>query len=305
MAERKNCLLTLSPDPVNAGVGSIVVCCIQVLFSLRRSENLFFYLEVCVLKKRTKQLLHLMLPPACTIAVLLAIWQAVCSVGLVPSFLLPAPSDVLAAFINDFSILTEDAAVTLLETFLGLGAGILTGTVVALLFERFNLLYRCSYSLLIISQTIPSIAIAPLLILWMGYGIPSKVVLVAIMTFFPISIGLLDGFRSCDSDAVDLFRAMGATKTQILFRLRLPSAVSSFFSGLTISVSYSIVGAVIAEWLGGNHGLGVYMTRVRKSYSFDKMFAVIFLIALLSLILVLLIHLLEKKCTPWVQRERN
>lgn len=257
------------------------------------------------MKKNAKKMLHSALPPFCTVIILLIVWQIVCVIGLIPSFLLPSPTSIFAAFVEDFPVLMKDSAVTLAETFAGLGIGIFTAIAVSLLFERFHLLYRCTYPLLITSQTIPSIAIAPLLILWMGYGILPKIALVAIMTFFPISIGLLNGFSSCDKDTVDMFRSMGATKTQILFRLKIPFAIPQFFSGLTISVSYSVVSAVIAEWLGGNYGLGVYMTRVRKSYSFDKMFAVIFLIVVLSLILVLTVKILEKKCTPWIQNERK
>lgn len=257
------------------------------------------------MKRSVKQLSKKMMPPCITILFLLLIWQLICQMGWIPNYLLPPPSDIFVAFVNDFSILMQNTAITLIETICGLAIGILFGVTVAMLFERFRFLYRCSYPLLIISQTVPSIAIAPLLILWMGYGIAPKIALVALMTFFPISIGLLDGFRSCDSDTIDLFRAMGASKTQILFRLRFPSAITSFFSGLRISVSYSIVGAVIAEWLGGNYGLGVYMTRVRKSYSFSKMFAVIFLIAVLSLLLILIVRIIEKKCTPWLQRKER
>jgi len=152
---------------------------------------------------------------------------------------------------------------------------------------------------LIITQTIPTVAIAPLLVLWLGYGILPKISLIIITSFFPITIGLLDGFKSADPDALNLLKAMGATRMQRFVHIKLPSSISNFFSGLRISVSYSIIGAVVAEWLGGFSGLGVYMTRVRKSYSFDKMFAVIFFISIISLLLMMGVSLLQRAVMPW------
>ena len=122
-------------------------------------------------------------------------------------------------------------------------------------------------------------------------------------TFFPIAVGLLNGFKSADKDSINLLRAMGATKAQIFIHIKLPGAMSHFFSALRISASYSVVGAVISEWLGGFSGLGVYMTRVKKAFAFDKMFAVILLISVISLLLMKLVDILHKKCMPWVQKE--
>ena len=141
--------------------------------------------------------------------------------------------------------------------------------------------------------------IAPLLVLWMGYDMAPKIALVVIVCFFPMAVGLLDGFRSADQDTVNLLRSMGASKGQIFRMVKLPSSLGRFFSSLRVSVSYSIVGAVIAEWLGGNSGLGVYMTRVRKSYAFDKMFAVIVLISLISLLLMWLVSMIQRLCMPY------
>ena len=128
-----------------------------------------------------------------------------------------------------------------------------------------------------------------------------KVVLIVIATVFPITIGVLDGLKSTDKDTLNLLRSMGASKVQIFYHLKVKSSLGAFFSSLKISVSYSIIGAVIAEWLGGFNGLGVYMTRVRKSFSYDKMFAVIFLISLISIVLMLLVKEVRKKCMPWEQ----
>jgi ABC-type nitrate/sulfonate/bicarbonate transport system permease component len=151
----------------------------------------------------------------------------------------------------------------------------------------------------VLTQTVPAVAMAPLLVLWFGYEMTPKVILIVITTFFPITVGLLTGFKSADPDAVDLLRAMGAGRMQIFRYLKLPGAMGQFFSSLKISASYAVVGAVISEWLGGFGGLGVYMTRVRKAFSFDKMFAVIFLISVISLLLMRAVELLQEKCMPW------
>lgn len=177
--------------------------------------------------------------------------------------------------------------------------GVTIGFVFAVTMDTFDILYRALYPILVISQTIPTVAIAPLLVLWFGYEMTPKVVLVVLVTFFPITVGLLDGFRAVDRDAIGLLRSMGASKWQIFRYLKCPSALPQFFSGLRIAAAYSVVGAVISEWLGGFNGLGVYMTRVKKAFAFDKMFAVIFLISAVSLALMALVSFAERKCMPY------
>ncbi len=237
-----------------------------------------------------------------TILALLAIWQLVCSAGLVPPFMLPSPIRVAQALVGDWPLLAGHAATSLTEAGLGLAAGVALGFAAALAMDRFDLLYRAFYPIVVLTQTIPTVAIAPLLVLWFGYGMLPKVVLIVVATFFPITVGTLEGLRSVDPDEIDLMRAMGATRLQILRHVKLPAAMPQFFSGLKISAAYAIVGAVIAEWLGGFSGLGVYMTRVRKAYSFDKMFAVIFLISGLSLVLMWAVDAVRRIAMPWERR---
>lgn len=193
----------------------------------------------------------------------------------------------------------EHSLVTLAEAFIGLLCGILLGFVMAVLMDQFDGLYKAFYPLIVLTQTIPTVAIAPLLVLWFGYEMTPKVVLIVITTFFPIAVGLLNGFKSADKDSINLLRAMGAGRWQIFYHIKFPGALSQFFAGLRISASYAVVGAVISEWLGGFNGLGVYMTRVKKAFSFDKMFAVIFLISIISLLLMKGVDFLQKKCMPW------
>lgn len=222
---------------------------------------------------------------------------------LVPAYMLPSPVDVVRAFVDNFSIMMKQASVTLQETVYGLAIGIVIAFVVAALMDRFAILYKAIYPVLVVTQTIPTIAIAPLLVLWMGFGMAPKITLVVITTFFPIAIGLLNGFENVDPDAINLMRSMGAGRLQIFRYVKLPNATASFFSGLRVSAAYAVVGAVVSEWLGGFEGLGVYMTRVKKAYAFDKMFAVILFISAISLVLMGIVVLLERVAMPWVHKK--
>lgn len=221
----------------------------------------------------------------------------------VPAYMLPSPIDVVKAFADNFSIMMKQAAVTLQETLYGLLIGIAIAFVIASLMDRFTIINKALYPVLVVTQTIPTIAIAPLLVLWMGFGMAPKITLVVVTTFFPIAIGLLNGFQSVDEDAINLMRSMGARRLQIFRIIKLPNATASFFSGLRISAAYAVVGAVVSEWLGGFEGLGVYMTRVKKAYAFDKMFAVIVFISAISLVLMGIVVLLEKISMPWVHKK--
>ena len=237
-----------------------------------------------------------------TLAALLAlliVWQIVCVLGIVPGYMLPSPVQVAAAFVEEFPLLMSHLRVTLTEAFLGLLCGVAFGFAMAVLMDRFERLYRAVYPLVVLTQTVPTVAIAPLLVLWFGYEMLPKIILIVITTFFPITVGVLTGLRSADKDTMNLLRSMGAGRMQIFRYVKLPGAMGQFFSSLRISAAYSVVGAVISEWLGGFNGLGVYMTRVKKAFAFDKMFAVIFLISIISLFLMKLVDYLQKKCMPW------
>ena len=237
--------------------------------------------------------------PYVLIAAILMLWELASASGLMPAYMLPSPTDVVKAMVNDAPLLAEHAKTTLVEGFLGLTASVILSFVTAALMDRYLFLEKAVYPLLVVTQTIPTVAIAPLLVLWLGYDIAPKVALVIITCFFPLTISLLTGFANADRDAIRLMKAMGATHWQIFWHIKLKSSMTQFFSGLRVATSYAIVGAVISEWLGGLSGLGVYMTRVKKSYAFDKMFAVIFLISFISLILMKLVNLAERQTMPW------
>lgn len=226
---------------------------------------------------------------------ILMLWVFVSSFAIVPKYLLPSPFDIIKAFLEDFSLIMEHTKYTLTESLIGISLGTALAFFLSLMMDRYILIKNAIYPYLVLSQTIPTVAIAPLLVLWMGYNLAPKITLVTLTTFFPIAVSLLDAFEGVDRDSINLLKSMGANNVQIYKHVKLPYALPAFISGMKISVSYAIVGAVIAEWLGGFNGLGVYMTRVRKSYRFDKMFAVIYFISILSLIAIKILDILEKK----------
>lgn len=249
--------------------------------------------------ERLKNTLKRNTPSIIAVLALLLLWQLVCTVGIIPTYMLPSPVKVLQAFADELPLLWENSLITLQEAALGLCIGVVIGFAAAVLMDSFEVLNKAFSPLLVITQTIPSVAVAPLLVLWFGYEMTPKIILIVISTFFPVTVGMVDGFGSADRDAINLLRSMGASRLQIFRYIKFPSALPQFFSGLRIAVAYSVVGAVISEWLGGFGGLGVYMTRVRKAFAFDKMFAVIFLISAISLALMALVEFAEKKCMPY------
>lgn len=243
--------------------------------------------------------------PVIPIAAVLLLWQLLSMSGFIPPYMLPGPLRVIEVFIADFPLLMRHLIYTLMEAMAGLALAVTTAFILALIMDANRIIKQSLTPILLLTQTMPVIAVAPLLILWMGYGHAPKITLVFLTCFFPVTIGLLGAFASADNDALRLLQSMGAKKWQLYRYIKIPQALPAFFSGLKISASYSIIGAVIAEWLGGNVGLGVYMIRVRRSYSFDKMFAVIILVSALSLLLIKLVTLLEKKSMPWRNKKEE
>jgi len=241
---------------------------------------------------------HNWLPVIPIVSALLA-WQILSTSGIVPPYMLPSPLRVIQVFIEDFRLLMRHLSFTLMEAMIGLGLAIICAFVLAIVMDANRFIKKSITPIILLTQTMPVIAIAPLLILWMGYGLAPKITLVFLTCFFPLTIGLLGAFAGADQDGLRLLQSMGAKKWQLYRYIKIPEGLPAFFSGLKIAASYSIIGAVVAEWLGGDAGLGVYMIRVRRSYSFDKMFAVIILVSALSLLLIKLVTLLERKLMPW------
>jgi len=199
-------------------------------------------------------------------------------------------------------------AVTMILMLLGFAVALGAGTLLALAIDFSATLRRAIYPLLVVSQTIPTIAIAPLLVIWLGYGIWPKIIVVGLVCFFPIVVSLADGLRSADPDLIALLQSMGATRRDVFFKVRLPGAMPAFFSGVKIAITYSVIGAIMGEWVGASRGLGIFMLRATNSFRTDWVFVAIAITALMSIVLFLLVAVLERALLPWyftVEREER
>ncbi len=246
-------------------------------------------------------------PPAALLLLLLLIWQGISWIGGTRLWLLPSPWQVLVDGVQSWRFLGLPAHTwqTLKEAAVGFLLAVAGGVFLALVVDTSPLLRRTVYPLLVVSQTIPIIAIAPILVLWFGYGTLPKILVVGLVCFFPIVISTADGLRSTDPDLVALLRSMGATRWQIFSKVRFPSALPSFFSGLKVGVTYSVIGAVIGEWVGGSIGLAFFMRRAHNSFQYGREFAGIAVTSLLSIGLFLIVAALERIALPWYWARRR
>jgi ABC-type nitrate/sulfonate/bicarbonate transport system permease component len=229
---------------------------------------------------------------------LLAWWSYAVFAGL-SAFILPTPLQVLQAIWQTRALLVSAIGTTMLETALGLVMALVLAVLVAAAMDLSSFLRRALYPLLIASQTVQILAIAPLLIIWFGFGLTPKVLIVVLVCFFPMAVSTFDGLISADPDYIALLRAMGASRGQIWRIVRLPAAMPSFFSGLRVAVTYSVVGATIAEWVGGSAGLGLYILRSKNALATDQVFAGMVVTTLLSIGLFVLVILIERAVLPW------
>ncbi len=244
-------------------------------------------------------------PPLMLILLLLAAWQLGTWLMQIPKWLLPSPAQIVVAGFEARELLGPHTWQTLKETWLGLGLALVVGLSLAVVVDSSSLLRRTVYPLLVTSQTVPVLALAPLLIIWFGYGILPKVIVVALVCFFPIAVSTADGLRVADPDLIALLRAMGAKRRQVFLKVRVPGALPSFFSGLKIAITYSVVGAVIGEWVGASRGLGIFMIRSSKNFLTDRVFAAIAVTSLLSILMFAVVMLLERSLLPWYYAHRE
>jgi len=233
------------------------------------------------------------------IAAVLALWHVATVATGVPRWLLPSPLVIAETLVEQSTAIAFHVSATLLESLLGLGAAALLGIGLAIVMDRMPRVRAAIYPILVLSQTVPIIAIAPLLVIWLGYGIAPKIVVVAIVCFFPMAVSTLDALQRVDSDAVSLLRAMGATGQQVFLRVRWPAALPGIFSGLRIGVTYGIIGAIVGEWVGASQGLGIYMLRAVDQLQTDRVFAAIAVAAAMSVTLFSAVLWLERRVLPW------
>jgi putative hydroxymethylpyrimidine transport system permease protein len=247
--------------------------------------------------------------PAAVILLLLGGWELAARWDLISNalsiedFLVPAPSDVAESLWRDRSLLADDSWVTLREVLLGFACALASGLAFALVLHLSDTLRRAFYPLLIATQTIPPVAIAPILVVWFGFGLGPKVLLIALVCFFPVTVNTLDGLRSVDPQLITMMRTLGAGRAQILGRVELPSALPFFFSGTKIAIAVAVIAAVFAEWVGAESGLGHQIFVAESQLLTARMFAAITLLGVMAIVLFGVVALIERRVVRWDRGE--
>ena len=238
-------------------------------------------------------------PALVLLVALVGLWELMVEVLDTRPYILPAPSAIWDAFIDKGHLLPNHIQATATEAVLGLLAAAVGGVTLAVLISSIPLAQRVLYPIIVTSQTVPAIVLAPLLIVWVGIGLESKLIVVALVGFFPIVVSTVDGLASADRDMVALVRSMGANRLEEMRHVLIPSAIPGFFAGLKIAAAYSVIGAVIAEWVAAKEGLGIFIIRSQASFRIDQIFVAIAVIALLSITLFVAVHLMARLASPW------
>ena len=238
-------------------------------------------------------------PAVALLLALTGVWEAAVRVLDVAPYLVPAPSRIGHAFLEVRGTLPGHLRTTTAEAAVGLALSAALGAACAALLAWSTPVRRAVYPLLVISQNIPLVVIAPLLVVWFGFGMLPKVLVVTLMGFFPIVVATTDGLLRADRDLVELAHSYGAGRRQVLREVLVPSAVPAFFAGLQISAAYAVFGAVIAEWVGASSGLGLFITRSQTAFRVDRVFVAVAVIAALSIASFSTVHLAARLAMPW------
>ena len=227
------------------------------------------------------------------LASLLVIWELACKLFSIPLYVLPSPVQVIQSLFTESATLSHHAAVTVMEAVLGI------------LMDCFPLVRQGIYPLLVVTQTVPMIVLAPILIIYMGFGIAPKILTVILMCFFPIAVSFSDGLAQVDEEYVHLVRSYGASRLSAYRLVKIPAAIPALLSGLKVSATYSISGAVVGEWIGAQEGLGYYLLRVKNGYMLDRVFACVLIIIILSLCMNGLIRIYQHFALPYLKNDAN
>ena len=243
--------------------------------------------------------------PALFLGALIGLWQIASSTGVIAEalsledFLVPSPAEIATALWENRGLLAENAWVTLREMLLGIGVALLVGVGFAMAMHFSGFVLRSTYPLVIASQTIPIVVIAPILVVWFGYGLTPKIVIIALICFFPITVNALDGLRSVDPEAVKLMRSLDASRWQRFWRAEAPAALPSLFTGVKIAVVVAPIGAVFSEWAGSSSGLGHLIQSDTANFQVARQFATVFVLSVLALALMGLTALAERRVIRW------
>jgi ABC-type nitrate/sulfonate/bicarbonate transport system permease component len=245
------------------------------------------------------------LPAILSVGTLIALWQIhVCLSGIPPS-VLPSPGRVAGQLAANRQVIWANTVPTIQATLLGFAVSLGAAFAFSVLIDFARTLRRALFPVFIISQTLPLVAIAPLVVLWFGFGLGPKIALVALVTFFPMLVALVDGYEATEPEIEQLLATMGASRATIFRRARLPSALPFFFAGLRISITYAVVAAIFAEYAGAARGLGIYILNAKNNFRPDLVLAAVFVSAALTLVLFATTVLLQHLSMPWRQVEEQ
>jgi len=242
------------------------------------------------------------LPVLALSAILLGAWEVLVRLLAVQAFVLPAPSSIALVLARQQAMLLDAASTTAIEVGLGFLLSALVGIGVALLIERFAWFGRALYPLVVLFQTVPKVALAPIFVLWFGYALTAKVVLIVTIAFFPVTLDMLAGMQSVDRSLVALMGSVGASRGEILWRVQVPSALPHLLSGLKIAITFSVIGAIVGEFSGASAGLGYVIQFASSQLDAPLVFAALVEISLLGLAFYYLIEMLEHRVVPWAPK---
>ena len=242
--------------------------------------------------------LNVMVPVGAMIGVLV-LWAAAVKVFEIPDYLLPAPQDVVRRMVRDWHVLARNAAYTLQSVLIGFAAGALVGVPLAFAVVLSRSIERVTMPLLVMSQTIPKVAIAPILVVWLGFGILPKIAIVFLISFFPIVVSTVVGLKNVEADMIDLVRSMGANTLKIMLRVRGPSALPQMFAGFKIAICLSVVGAIVGEFVGSDRGLGYLLLTSTGTLDGTLVWSALFILIAIGMILFAIVSKLERLTIPW------
>jgi len=236
---------------------------------------------------------------------IVVLWELGVQVWDIPKWQLPSPSEIGQELASSRSLLLEHMLVTLEEIVLGFIAALASGLVLATAIAYSRILERSVYPIVIASQTVPIIAIAPLLLIWVGYGIAPKVIVVALICFYPIAVNTVDGLKAVDPDMVNMMKTLGASRWQVFTKLQMPTAMPYMFSGIKVGISVSVIAAVIGEWVGASAGLGYLITYSQPLFLTARVFAAIVVLSAMGISLFVLASVVERLMLPWYYTEKR
>ncbi|HEV2895506.1 MAG TPA: ABC transporter permease [Actinomycetota bacterium] len=255
--------------------------------------------------RRQARLAGRVLPPLVFSLVVLGAWQAYTELADISPLLLPSPGAVAVSVVDNAALFARNAVVTLQEILLGFVLGAAAGVALAVLLTYSRLAERAVYPWLVASQMVPIVAVAPILVVWFGFTIVPKVVVVALVCFFPVVVNTTDGLKSVDPEMVRLMRTLGMSRLRIMRSVRVPSALPYVFSGLKVAMALSVIGAVFGEWVGSSEGLGYLMLALNNQLATTELFGAVLVLSLMGISLFFLVGLVERLVIPWHHESRR